>query len=85
MAALTYNGVSEQVFVHLHNPDGTGTLVLTPGESYDFGDAIPPGPAWWWKPAAPPPAAPPPPPSSPVLAPGQPQDKPASDEKKDEG
>ena len=49
MADLTYRGPSEQVFPHLLDPGGAGTLVLRPGESYDFGDEPPPGPAWWWQ------------------------------------
>ena len=59
MAAQTYVGPQTQVFPHLRALDGEpGTLVLRPGESYDFGGGLegykePPGPAWWWKPAAP--------------------------------
>ena len=57
MAAQTYVGPQTQVFPHLRALDGEpGTLVLRPGESYDFGGGLegykePPGPAWWWKPA----------------------------------
>ena len=63
MAALIYNGPQEQVFPHLRALDGEpGTLVLRPGESYDFAGGLegykePPGPAWWWKPAEAPAAA----------------------------
>ena len=55
MALQTYAGPQEQVFPHLRALDGEpGTLVLRPGESYDFGGELegysePPGPAWWWK------------------------------------
>jgi hypothetical protein len=54
MAAQTYCGTTEQVFPHLRNPGGGGTLVLTPGRDYDFGEQgtagyqAPPGPGWWW-------------------------------------
>ena len=60
MALQTYVGPQEQVFPHLRALEGvTGTLVLRPGEDYDFdaqpeGYRKPPGPAWWWKPADPP-------------------------------
>ena len=63
MALQTYVGPQEQVFPHLRALDGEpGTLVLRPGESYDFGGELegykePPGPAWWWKPAEAPAAA----------------------------
>ena len=63
MAAQTYVGPQTQVFPHLRALDGEpGTLVLRPGESYDFGGELegykePPGPAWWWKPAEVPAAA----------------------------
>ena len=64
MASQIYVGPSEQVFPHLRALDGEpGTLVLRPGESYDFGGEEnagykePPGPSWWWQPAASPPAA----------------------------
>lgn len=58
MTARTYRGPAEYTFPHQHALDGaTGTLVLTPGKSYDFGtdetgqEARPIGPAWWWDPA----------------------------------
>jgi hypothetical protein len=76
MAALTYTGPQELVFPHLRALDGAeGTLVLRPGESYDFGGGqagydAPPGPSWWWKAADPPPV--------PVKAPAA---VPAGDEK----
>ena len=63
MALQTYVGPQEQVFPHLRALDGEpGTLVLRPGESYDFGGELegykePPGPAWWWTPAEAPAAA----------------------------
>ena len=78
MASQTYVGPQEQVFPHLRALDGeSGTLVLRPGESYDFGGeenagyVQPPGPSWWWKPAESPPAAPvktPPAPPAPAPA-----------------
>ena len=81
MASQTYVGPQEQVFPHLRALDGeSGTLVLRPGESYDFGGEEnagykePPGPAWWWKPAEAPAAAPAPapvktPPAPPAAVP----------------
>jgi hypothetical protein len=65
MALQTYAGPQTQVFPHLRALDGVpGTLVLVPGESYDFskepeGYSKPPGPSWWWKPAEPPGDSPP--------------------------
>ena len=75
MAAQMYVGPQEQVFPHLRALDGEpGTLVLRPGESYDFGGGLegykePPGPAWWWKPAEAPAAAPAPSVKAPAAAP----------------
>jgi hypothetical protein len=43
----TYIGPYEQVFPTMAKPGG-GTLVLVPGEVYDFGDDPAPGPQWWW-------------------------------------
>lgn len=58
MTARTFRGPREYAFRHHPAPDGTaGHLVLTPGESYDFGadatgqEVRPIGPAWWWDPA----------------------------------
>ena len=75
MALQTYVGPQEQVFPHLRALDGEpGTLVLRPGESYDFGGELegykePPGPAWWWKPAEAPAAAPAPSVKAPAAVP----------------
>ena len=75
MAAQTYVGPQEQVFPPLRALDGEpGTLVLRPGESYDFGGELegykePPGPAWWWKPAEAPAAAPAPSVKAPAAVP----------------
>ena len=75
MAAQTYVGPQEQVFPHLRALDGEpGTLVLRPGESYDFGGELegykePPGPAWWWKPAEAPAAVPAPSVKAPAAVP----------------
>ena len=75
MALQTYVGPQTQVFPHLRALDGEpGTLVLRPGESYDFGGGLegykePPGPAWWWKPAEAPAAAPAPSVKAPAAAP----------------
>ena len=75
MALQTYVGPQEQVFPHLRALDGEpGTLVLRPGESYDFGGGPagykePPGPAWWWKPAEAPAAVPAPSVKAPAAVP----------------
>jgi len=49
MANLKYVGPYEQVFPLVQGLT-SGTLVLTPGKTYDFGDEPAPGPAWWWQP-----------------------------------
>ena len=75
MALQTYVGPQEQVFPHLRALYGEpGTLVLRPGESYDFAGGLegykePPGPAWWWKPAEVPAAAPAPSVKAPAAVP----------------
>jgi hypothetical protein len=54
MAPVTYTGPTTQIFPHLSDPEGHGTLVLRPGADYDFGEEgtagyqEPPGPKWWW-------------------------------------
>lgn len=54
MTAYKFMGPQQVVLPHQRALEGaTGTLVLTPGESYDFGDAVPPGPRWWWDPEPP--------------------------------
>ena len=85
MTQYKFAGPQEVVLPHQRALEGAqGTLVLTPGEEYDFGDTRPVGPAWWWDPQ-------PPPEPEPelaakddvprlVLTPGPVQDKPADDE-----
>ena len=66
MPSYVFAGPQEIVLPHQRALEGaTGTLVLTPGEPYDFGldaagqEVRPIGPAWWWKPQPPPPEDPP--------------------------
>lgn len=80
MPSFIYAGPQELVFPHQQALDAIGTLVLTPGRTYDWGGQAPIGPAWWWTPVVPPedppavlvPAAP----ANPAPAPA-PADKPA--------
>lgn len=65
MTAHTFRGPQEYAFPHQQALDGAaGTLVLTPGKSYDFGtdatgqEVRPIGPAWWWDPQPSPEEAP---------------------------
>ena len=49
MTALAYSG-PEQVVPEMRAQTGTGTLILRPGETYEF-DGTPPGNPAWWSPA----------------------------------
>jgi len=71
MTAHVFRGPQEYVFPHQKALDGApGTLVLTPGKSYDFGTGAsgqqvrPIGPAWWWEPQPPEAEAPQPEPAA---------------------
>ena len=87
MPSFTYAGPQELVFPHQQALDAIGTLVLTPGETYDWGDQAPVGPSWWWTPVAPAPPAPPPaaPVAAPAAAPVTPAPAPAPAEPPAEG
>ena len=47
MKSFTYFGPDGQVVPEMLAPDGSGTLVLHPGEMYQFDDDPPGDPAWW--------------------------------------
>jgi hypothetical protein len=50
MTAYIFAGPVEMVFPAYLSPPGSppGTLVAVPGNTYDFGDDVPPGPDAWW-------------------------------------
>lgn len=57
MTAVIYAGPSVQVVPEMGAQDGPGTLILRPGQHYDFPGSPPGDPAWWVPVPPAPPAA----------------------------